>query len=57
MLGTSILGCEADQPEEKKILYIPAECKEILSLSREDNGWNLTCKNEKDEEIFGSVNI
>ena len=54
LLGSaSLLGREANHTEEKKTLYIPAECKEILSLSLENgSSFNLTCKDGNGKEIF-----
>lgn len=57
LLGTSLLGCNSpigEKPDGNKILYIPAECKEIVSLDI-SHSWTLLCKDDKGKEFFYSA--
>ena len=59
MLGSaSLLGCYGPTETEtngSSELYIPAECKEIVSLTHEYRfGWSMTCKDDDDRETFYS---
>ena len=59
LLGASLLGCDAHDhygPVETKkdgssIRYIPAECKEIVTLTLNFGGL-LTCKDDKGNYLF-----
>ncbi len=54
LLGTS-LGCNdprATKPDGREVLYIPAECKDILTLTKDSAHWGLICKDEKGKEFF-----
>ena len=54
MLGTNLLGgCGSPKEDGSKALYIPAECKDIISLTWESRlWWSLTCKDEKGKEAY-----
>ena len=61
LLGSgSLLGCYSPTETEadgSRVLYIPAECKEIVSLTHESHtGWNLTCKDDNGGEVFYQKN-
>ena len=57
LLGTGLIGCEGPRPtetkaNESKALYIPTECKDIITLTVESHyGLSLTCKDEKGKEF------
>jgi len=58
MIGTSLFGCAVPVPKEEivehhgesKVLYIPQECTEIVSLESAPI-WQLTCKDKKGKEF------
>ncbi len=60
LLGTSLLSCDdrkdiGKKADGSKVLYIPAECKDIETLTSESYyGWSLTCKDENGKEFHYS---